>query len=340
MRLKMDLPFDLCVRLYALLSISDLKNYRLLSRSCKDVSFYETSLTIKVHGPLSKWAKLYPRVKHISVRSRQDIVDEDFQSLDHFETLNMEFCSHTEITSNMFQPMTNLKVLYLHGCCNHWWGMHHFDDKLFDHLTQLERFSIDDNHVITNKGFSKMTKLTYLSIHNCSNIGNDGFGTMSQMKELVLNRMQITDDVFTHMPNITRLNITGGKITCEGILKLKKIVSLRVIGTLITYEHFDTLPYLKHLDVTGSYMNDHHMQYLSNITNLSIYDCSYIHGLHFDKLENLEVLSVWKTHLDNQHILKLLSLKKLKQVNLHDCNSIRPETIRKLYPLRIVTDIR
>ncbi len=325
----MELPFDIFVRIYNILSIADLKKYRLLSRSYKDVSFYETSSMVHVRGPIQKWKRVFPKIHRISLKSRSDVTDEDIQDLKYVHSLDIYRCLQLTLSGHVFKPMHSLRELYLEGCSSYWGRK--MNNDIFDELTQLTRFSIDNNHFITDAVLSKLSQLTYLYIHNCPLIGNAGLFTMKNLTELdMYNIDNITNDVFVHLPNITQLKISLGNITTQGILHLTKLSSLSIMGVMINCEHFDTLTRLKYLNVTHGPIADEHMKYLRNIPVINFYGCQRIHGKHFDDLTNVETLSLFELPLDPAHLCTLSKLTNVKKIYMYRCRTITKSHIDSL----------
>ena len=325
----MELPFDIFVRIYNILSISDLKKYRLLSRSHKDVSFYETSSMVHVRGPIQKWKRVFPKIHRISLKSRSDVTDEDIQDLNYVHSLDIYRCLQLTLSTHVFKSMHSLRELYLEGCCSYWGRK--MNNDIFDELTQLTRFSIDNNHFITDEVLSKLNQLTYLYIHNCPLIGNAGLCTMKNLTELDMYHIDnITNDVFVHLPNLTHLKITFGNITTRGILHLPKLTSLSLVGAMINCEHIDTLPRLKYLSVAYGPIADEHMKYLCNVPEISFYGCDRIHGAHFDDLTKVESLSMYELPLDPKHLGTLCKLTNVKKINMYRCRTITQSSIDSL----------
>jgi len=113
---------------------------------------------ICIKGPLKYWKETFTYSKYINISGRNDLNDHDFKYLDNVEYINMPLCKQKNLTDNVFYHLLNIKDLNLQGCCGHWISGHHFTDKLFNHLSNLERLYIDDNHVITNTGIEKLKK--------------------------------------------------------------------------------------------------------------------------------------------------------------------------------------
>ena len=173
------------------LSLKDLIKLRTTTKdNVEIVKYYNNYDMIQIKGSLKNWKKSFPNMKSANISRRRDIVNNDFQYLEDVQMLRMNLCDQESITDYTFRYLINIKDLNLQGCCGHWIGGHHFTDKMFDYLSNLEKFYIDDNHVITDNGIRKLTKIKDLTIRNCSKITNNGLcdlTTLVKLNILILN---------------------------------------------------------------------------------------------------------------------------------------------------------
>ena len=305
------------------LSLKDLIRLRTTNKdNVEYVKCYDNDNIVRIKRSLKNWKKSFPNMTSVNISGRTDLCDEDFKYLDNTQILMMNLCDQISITDHVFRYLSKLRDLNLQGCCGHWIGGHHFTDKMFDYLLNLEKFYIDDNHGITSRGIKKLTKIKDLTISNCSKITNDGLSNLTTLIKLkIYNLNELTDDVFQNLTNLEDLSMTFGHITDRGILYLSNIKKIHISSCQrIKCKDYDKLLKLESLDLSTP-INDDNLIYLKKIKNLMLYGCN-IKGYRLPYLVNIEELSIYECPIMDEHLSHLLELKKLKKINIFRCNTI------------------
>lgn len=221
---------------------------------------------------LKRWNTTFPNARYLNIRNKKNITGSDFKYLSMVEILNMSLCEQQSVTDHSFRSLSNLKDLNLQGACGHWIGGHHFTDALFDSLKDLEKFYIDNNHVITNRGIKKLVNIRDLTVHNCSNI-TDGISALITLKKLSIYNLRMTDDMFKPLINIEELSMTFIDVTEVAISYLTNIKKFKNLSCKnIKYTNFDKLRHLINVDITHCKIQC--LTSLSNIKKVSLYGCS------------------------------------------------------------------
>jgi hypothetical protein len=320
-----NLNGDVIYQIINYCSIKDLINLRTTNKeNVEMVKNYNNYNMTQIKGSLKNWKKSFPNMKAANISRRTDIKNEDFEYLENVEIVKMILCSQKSITDNTFSYLKNIKELDLQGCCGHWSGGHHFTDNMFNYLLNLEKFYIDNNHVITNNGIQKLTKIKDLTIHNCGNISDDGLYNLSTLIKLDIYNLQLTDDVFKKLTNLQNLVITfSHNITDKGILYLSNIQKLDFISCKkIRCYNYDKLLKLDNLSLCHMNINNDDFVYFKNIKSLSIYGCNNINGGGFKYLSNIEILSIYESPLIDEYFNDLYEFKNIKQLNIFRCRTI------------------
>lgn len=317
-----NLNIDVISQIINYCSIKDLIKLRTTNKdNVEMVKCYNNM--VKIKGPLKYWKKSFPNIKSINIDRRTDINNEDFQYLDNVEVLSMILCKQQSITCNTFKYLKNIKDLNLQGCCGHWFGGHHFTDRMFDYLLNLERFYIDENHIITDNGIKKLKLIKDLTIHNCCKITNEGISELTTLTKLNLYNIQITDDAFKNLTNLQELNISSGHhITDKGILYLSNIQKLTFMSCKeIRCTNFDRLPKLCDLSLCHMQIYNNDFIFLKKIKSLSIYGRN-IDGSGLKYLSNIEVLSIYENPIVDEYFNDLFEFKNIKQINIYRCRTV------------------
>jgi hypothetical protein len=242
-----------------------------------------------------------------------------------------------------FQYFSNLKELNLQGCCGHWKGGHHFTDKLFDYLTNLEKFRIDDNHVITDQGIEKLVKIKDLYIHNCCNITENSLSKLTSLIKLDLyNFRSLPDNVFKNLINLEELKMTFcHNITFVGITYLQNLKKLECSSCNgVTCKDFDKLKKLSNVSFISSLVCDADLVYLKNVKELLIYLCD-IYGVGFKHLENIEVLSIYNCPINHMELDDVITHKNFKRLDIYRCFTIfneQKQLLKEKLGTRLRTD--
>jgi hypothetical protein len=327
----MELP-EIVGHMMLWLPIKTMLTIRSVSNVYKKASmYYSTNTSIRVKKSL-RWFKVtFPYLDHIVIKGRLDINDHDLQELSHVKHLDMSYCLQNSITNQCFQSMPNLRSLDLRGCCQSYLKGHHFTNAIFQHLTGLTSFYIDQNEVITNSGIQQLTNLTTLYVSNC-NITNAGLSTLTKLVHLEMYNLKVTDDALDSLPNLEDLKLTFIPISTTGLLKLKKLKCLNAVNCdrINHCRGLETLP-LSSLSLAYSTIKNEDFKYLCHLKSLTLYRSS-ITGTHVDQLHNLERLYMYYAPLQLQHLTSLTSLKKLMIVGFYDC-PLSQETKQELYRL-------
>jgi len=327
---KMELP-EIVGHMMLWLPIKNVLTTRIVNNVYKKASmYYSSNAPIRVKESLRWFKYTFPCIEHVVIKGRLDIKDCDLQELSHIKSLNMSYCPQPSITNQCFQSMPNLRSLDLRGCYQAY-SKGHFTNAIFQHLTELTTFYIDQNQLITNFGLQQLTNLTKLYVSNC-NITNDGLSTLTKLVHLEMYNLKVTDDVLDSLPNLVELNLTFIPISTEGLLKLKKLKYLTATNCdrINHCRGLDILP-LSSLSLVYSKIKNEDLKYLCHLKSLTLYRSS-ITGTHFDQLHNLERLYMYHSPLQSHHIKSLTSLKKLMIVGLYDC-SLTQETKKELHQL-------
>jgi Leucine-rich repeat (LRR) protein len=319
-----NLNIDVISQIINYCSIKDLIRLRTTNKeNVEMVKYYNGYTMVQIKGSLKYWKKSFPNMKTANIDRRTDIKNEDFQYLENVEVISMILCKQQSITCHTFQYLKNIKDLDLQGCCGHWYGGHHFTDKMFDHLLNLEKFYIDDNHIITDNGIKRLKKIKDLTIHNCGKITNEGIYELTTLTRLDLYNIQITDDVFKDLTNLRELNITfGHHITDKGILYLSNIQKLNFMSCKeIRCINFDRLPKLYDLSLCHMTIYNNDFIFFKNIKSLSIYSGN-IDGSGLKYLSNIEVLSIYENPLVDEYLTDLFKFNKIRQINIYRCRTV------------------
>ena len=325
------------------LSLKDLIRLRTTNKdNVEYVKCYDNDDIVRIKGSLKNWKKSFPNMTSINISRRTDLNDDDFIHFDNTQILRMNLCDQISITAHTFRYLSNIKDLDLQGCCGHWIGGHHFTDKMFDYLSNLEKFYIDENHIITSHGIKKLTKIKDLTISNCSKITNDGLSNLTTLVKLkIYNLNALTDDVFQNLTNLEELSMTFCHITDRGILYLSNIKKIDISSCRrISCKDYDKLLKLESLALSTP-INDDNLIYLKKIKNLTLYGCN-IKGYGLPFLSNIEELSIYECPIIDGHLDHLIDFKNLKKINIFRCNTIsklkKTEIKVRLSPVIFDTD--
>lgn len=316
------------------LSMKDLIMLRITNKeNVEIVKYYDNHDMTKIKRYLKYWKKSFPNMISADIGSIKKFGDNDFQYLDTVQILNMNLCDQKSITNNAFRYLLKIKDLNLQGCCGHWIGGHHFTDRIFDHLINLEKFYIDNNHVITDNGIKKLTKMKDLTIHNCSNITNNGLYNLTSLIKLdIYNLHEIDDELFKNLYNLQELKMTFiHNVTDKGILQLSNIQKLNILSCNgIRFKDYDKLPKLYHIDLCHMNLMDNDLIFFRNIKSLSLFSCK-INGSGFQYLKSIENLSIYRSEtLVDEYFDYLLEFENIKFLNVFDCLTISNNKIKEL----------
>jgi Leucine-rich repeat (LRR) protein len=297
------------------LNMRSVLHVRAVNKVHKDsAQYYTTPSFIKVFVNVSWFTQTFPLLTKITTKDLKNMTDQDFECMSKIQHLNMNYSNIKFITDHCFKP-TSLKELHLKGCYQY---RHHFTDEMFSYVSGLKVFSIDDNHVITNKGLKQLIHLEDLYISNCSNISNEGFQCPNLIK-LWLYNVGITDDVFGQLPNLQNLNLTFGQITSHGICKLKKLKRLDLICNIPSLQGLETLPNLTSVSISCCAMLDENVTYLANVEYVSLYECCNITGKYLNHLHRLKQLSIHHLPIEIVHLIPLQFIKPLPLISIYNC---------------------
>jgi hypothetical protein len=311
----MELP-EIVGHMMLWLPIKTMLTTRSVSNVYKKASrYYTTTSSIRVNKSLRWFKCTFPYLEHIVIKGRLDIDDRDLLELSHIKSLNMSYCKQTSITN--FKSMPHLRSLDLRGCYQSY-TKGHFTNAIFQDLTGLTSFYVDQNQLITNSGIKQLTNLTTLYVSNC-NVSNDGLSTLTKLVHLEMYNLKVTDAALDSLPNIEDLKITFIDISTEGLHKLKKLKYLHAINCdkINHCRGLENLP-LSSLSLAYSNIKNEDLKYLYKLKSLTLYH-TCISGTHFDQLHNIERLYMYYSPLQSQHLTSLTSLKKLMIVGLYDC---------------------
>lgn len=314
------LPFEILQFFINYLSIKDLVKLRITNKENQElVKLYDSYDPVRITGPLKYWKKSFPNLKYANISSRKDIKNIDFQYLDNIEKLDMRLCNQPVITNKVFYYLSNIKELNLQGCSK----KNNFTDKIFDHIPNLEKLYIDENHLITDNGIKKILKIKDLSICNCSQITNNGLSGLTNLVKLyIYNLYRLTDEVFKNMNKLENLKIIFCNFTDQGILLLKNIKKLDFLNCKnIKGTNFDQLTKLHSVDFMYCGIDDNDLIYLKNVYNISLYGCN-INGYGFNFLENVKSLTIYDSLIKDEYIDDLLKLENLDELYFYRCFSI------------------
>lgn len=280
---------------------------------------------------LIQWFKLFPNAKYANISRQLHIKDSDFIFLRNIEKLDMHLCNQYTITNEAFRYLLKIKDLDLQGCCGSWHNGHHFTNKIFDNIVNIEKFYIDDNHNITDDGLIKLSKIKDLTIKNCSEITDNSISKLLTLKNLHLyNLHNLTDNAFINL-DIINLDMTFiNNITDEGILYLKNLKYLNFISCPnIKCINFDKLTKLKSLSISGRQITDESLKYLKYIESLTIYGCN-INGSCINALTNVKILSIYETPINDMYLDNLCTLINIISINIYRCPTISKSGKNKL----------
>ena len=316
------------------LSLKDLIRLRIVNReNVEIVKCYDRHDMTRIIRFLKYWKKSFPNMTTANIGRRTNFVHDDFKYFDNVQVLNMNLCNQKTITDKSFSYLLKIKDLNLQGCCGHWIDGHHFTDKMFDHLSNLEKFYIDDNHVITDTGIQKLTKIKNLTIHNCGNITNHGLSNLTNLVRLdIYNLHSLTDDVFKNLCNLQELQMTFiHHVTDKGILYLSNLQKLNIITCReIKFKNYDRLLKLTHIDLCHVKLDDDDLIYFKNIKSLSLFGFS-INGNGFQNLKNIEELSIYRcSTIIEKNYDYLLENPNIKTLNMFDCSIISKDKFKEL----------
>ena len=284
-------------------------------------NYYKSNMK-QIPCSLEQWYRLFRNAKYANISRQINIKDSDLIFLCNVEKLDMHLCSQNTITNEAFRHLLKLKDLDLQGCCGPWQNEHHFTNKIFDYIGNIEKLYIDDNHIITDDGVIKLSKIKDLTIKNCSEITDKSISKLLTLRNLhIYNLHKLTNKAFLNL-NIINLDITFIDITDEGILHLKNLRYLNFIScSNIKCINFDKLTKLKILSISGRQITDECLKYLKYIEKLTIYGCN-INGSCINELTNVKILSIYETPINDMYIDNLCTLINIKSINIYRCPTI------------------
>jgi hypothetical protein len=317
------LPIEINHLIINYLSFENIINFRIIDKTNKIISkSYESRDMIYIKKSL-KYLKLFPKIKNINISRRTDLSDSDFQYLNQIEKLDMSQCIQAKITNNAFSFLENIKELNLEYCCLHFENGYHFTDEMFQYLTNLEKFNINDNHVITDSGIQKLTKIKDLTISNCCNISNDGISNLTRLVKLeIYNLHNLSDDVFLNLKNLEMLEIAFTNITDKGISYLSNIKKLILSNCdKIKLIGFNKLQKLNEIFIGSMSINDTDLIHLKYIDKIILYNCN-INGSGITFLSKVKEITIYQSPLIDKYLDNFLQLKNLEKINIFRCYQI------------------
>lgn len=273
----------------------------------------------------------FPNAIYANISHRINITSDDIQLLSDVKVLDMSLYSHLSLNDYTFKDFSNLKDLNLQGCCKHWNGGHVFTDELFQYITNIERFYIDDNHKITDNGICQLTKVKDLTIRNCSNIGDRGLENLTSLIKLnIYNLYRLTDNAFHNLKYLEFLGMTFCSISDIGISYLINIRKLDFLSCVnIKCKNFDRLVHLNDINLSGVAIVDNDLISLLNIRKICIYGCN-IRGNGLKYLINCTHLAIYESPIIDKQLDNLKLLSKIDKICFYRCPMISQEKKREL----------
>ena len=280
----------------------------------QSIKKYYISNLKPINCSLKDWNITFPNAKYAKLQKNISIDNDEFEYLTKVEVLDMSMCL-TTLIDHSFHNLLHIRELNFQG-----YRGHIIRDSIFDYLTNLEKFYIDNNYTITDEGIKKLSKIKDLSIHNCLNITNDGLSNLITVEKLsIYNLQKLTDDVFKNLTNIQELEITFGDITDIGISYLINIKKLNFISCRkIKCKKFDKLIKLNNLSIDGYQFLDEDLISLANIKSICIYRCQ-INGSGLQYLTNCNIISIYECPIIDKELDILYKLDNFNQINIYRC---------------------
>jgi hypothetical protein len=210
--------------------------------------------------------------------------------------------------------------------------------------------NIRNRHNISGDDFKYLSKVEILDMSLCiqSSINDRSFRYLSNIRDLNLQGAcghwighHFTDSIFDHFSNLERLYIDENHvITNEGIKKLISIKDLTIhncmnigddgllnLTTLeklniynlnkLTDNAFVNLTNIVQLDMTFGNISDVGICHLTKIQILNFLSCEKIKCVNYNKLLELESISICDKHITDDD---LISLSDIPNVSLYGCN--------------------
>jgi len=178
---------------------------------------------------------------------------------------------------------------------------------------------------ITDDHCKQFQNLEYLVISDPYNsITDQAFIYLKHLKGLEIHDVNVTENIFTYLPNLDSLSVGYCKYLKQNILKyLKNIIRLRILDI----NDYDEPIKLKSLDIThktACNLINSRFSYLKNIKKLNIYNYSLLTDNVFDNMSTLETLEIGGTFMYlTPKIFK--KLKNLRSLSIVDCDSNVPK---------------
>jgi hypothetical protein len=289
------------------------------NKEFKKIYYY--SRMIHISGSISNFMISLPNIKYIDIRRRTRLTDDDFQLCNNIQKINMKFCDMSLTTDNIFSHFENLKELNLLHCLKTDSNMT-YSDKIFDYLSNLEKFSINYNHVITDQGLEKLVNIKDLSIVACFNITGCGLCNLTSLIKLDLFKIKnLFDYHFKNLINLEELKLSLiHDITSECISQLPKLKKLNCVECrgITSCINFDKLKNLFDVSFNDCSINDNDLIHLKYIKKLYIINCLMIQGAGLKYLLNIEELSIYENPIIDNFIDDIIMLKNIKKLSI--CN--------------------
>jgi hypothetical protein len=317
-------PVDVINLVMNMLSLNDLLKFTSLSKEYNELKKnYNYSYFIHISGSINDFIKSFPSFKYIDICKRNGLRDYHFQLCNNIQKINMRSCDMSFTTDNIFSNFTNLKELNLLHCLKTD-SNKTYSDKIFDYLLNLEKFSINYNHVITDQGLEKLVNLKDLYIVNCFHITGCGISNLTSLIKLDLFKIKnLFDYHFKNLINLEELKLSfTHNFTTEGITQLPKLKKLYLEDCrgITSCNNFNKLKNLDDLSFNNCYINDNDFIHLLYIKKLFLINSPLIQGYGFKYLVNLEELTLRFT--DNIKSGCITLLPKLKKLNCFECRCI------------------
>jgi len=313
------IPSDILKLIIDMVSLKDFLNFLCLNKDNNEFKkIYNYPYMIYIPGSIKNFIKSFPNFKFIDIHKRSGLLDDDFQLCNHIQKINMKSCDMSLITDNIFSHLTNLKELNLLEC----WKTNTYSDKIFDYLSNLEKFSINYNYVITDQGLQKLLNLKDLHIEDCFHISGDSLSYLTNLTKLDIYRIKnLFDHNFKNLINLEELTITFiHNITSDSIARLSKLRKLICVDCkgITSCVNFDKLLKLNDVSFFHCPVIDTDFIYLKYIKRLSIINCPLIHGNGFKYLKNIEVLSIYENVITDSSLDDIIMFKNIKKLTI--CN--------------------
>ena len=275
---------------------------------------------------LKKWSVTFPNARYAKIL--KSIHGDEFVYMSNVEHLDMSLCTQPSIKNDSFRHLQKLKHLNLQGACGSWIGGHHFTDKVFDYLSELESLYIDDNHVITDDGIQKLRKIRTLTIHNCRNI-RTGISSLFTLRKLDLyNLQEVKDDAFKLLTGIEELSLSFMNVTDVAISYLVHLGKISIMSCdNIKGVGFEKLNKLDIVSITHGKIVDSDLVSLCNVKNLCLYGCN-INGSGLKYLRT-KVLTIHVSPIVDDY----LNVDKDTHLNIYRCRLITLSKKRELSSL-------